>query len=83
MAILFGEYRLVGRLPAIRAPGSEVLMYASPGRPASCHLDAFPLQVWVQVDDLLWMSHDGVHLLLSPTTRVLLDNLTREERTSR
>ena len=77
MAAVFGEYRLVGTLPAIHAPEGAVLMYAAPNRRARLHLSAFPANAWLQVDDHLWLSHDGAHLLLAPTSRVSLDNLTR------
>jgi hypothetical protein len=78
MAAVFGEYRLIGSLPAIRAPEREVLMYAAPNRRARSHLAAFPANTWMQADDHLWMSHDGFHLLLAPTSPILLDNLTRQ-----
>ena len=77
MAALFGEFRLVDRLPAVRAPGREVLMYRGPGRTARAYLKAFPPHVWMKVDANLWLSHDGEHLLLVPTTPLLMDNLTR------
>ncbi|HKZ29689.1 MAG TPA: hypothetical protein VJ482_08630 [Acidimicrobiia bacterium] len=77
MAKLFGNFSLVGRLPAVRAPGQEVLLYRAPGREAWANLDAFPPHVWLQVDANLWLSHDGEHLLLVPTTPLLMDNLTR------
>lgn len=79
MTALFGEYRLLGSFPAIRAPEKAVLMYAAPGRRARSHLAAFPAHIWMQVDDHLWLAHDGVHLLLAPTNRLLLQNLTREK----
>ena len=77
MAALFGDFHLVGRLPAVRAPGREALMYRAPGRKTRAHLDAFPPHIWLQVDASLWLSHDGDHLLLIPTTPLLMDNLTR------
>jgi hypothetical protein len=78
MAALFGDFRLVGRLPAVRAPGREVLMYRAPGRKAQTFLKAFPSRVWMQVDTHLWLSHDGEHLLLVPTKPLLMENLTRK-----
>lgn len=77
MAALFGNFRLVGRLPAVRAPGAEVLTYGSPNRRNRDSLTAFPAHVWMRVDDSLWLSHDGEHLLLVPTTPLLMNNLTR------
>jgi hypothetical protein len=78
MAALFGDFRLVGRLPTVRAPGQEVLMYRAPGRKTRTYLGAFPSHVWMRVDTHLWLSHDGEHLLLVPTTPLLMENLTRE-----
>ncbi len=78
MAALFGTFRLVGRLPAVHAPGREVLMYRAPNRTTRNNLDAFPAHVWLQVDTNLWLNHDGEHLLLVPTTPLLMENLTRE-----
>lgn len=77
MAALFGTFRLVGRLPAVHAPGGEVLMYRSPNRRSRESLDAFPAHVWLQVDVNLWLTHDGEHLLLVPTTPLLMENLIR------
>ena len=77
LAALFGNFTLMGRLPAVQAPGPEVLMYGAPGRKGKTSLAAFPPNVWLQVDDHLWLSHDHEHLLLVPTTPLLLENLTR------
>ena len=77
MAALFGDFRLIGRLPAVHAPGEEVLMYRSPNRRSREHLEAFPAHVWMQVDINLWLTHDREHLLLVPTTTILMENLTR------
>jgi hypothetical protein len=77
MAALFGNFRLVGRLPALHGPGEEVLMYRPPNRRSRENLDVFPAHVWLQVDINLWLTHDGEHLLLVPTTTLLMDNLTR------
>jgi len=78
MAALFGNFELVGRLPAVRAPGDEVLLYRAPGRKEQGSLEAFPAHVWLRVDEYLWLSHDGEHLLLVPTIPLLMENLTRE-----
>jgi len=77
MAALFGTFRLAGRLPAVRAPGEDVLMYRPAHRRDRHNLDAFPPHVWLQIDTSLWLSHDGEHLLLVPTTPLLMENLTR------
>lgn len=77
MAALFGDYRLVGRLPGLRSPGVEVLVYRVPLRMRARVLDPFPRGVWLQADEALWLSHDGENLLLSPTHPRWVDNLTR------
>ena len=76
LASLFGEYDLVARLDAVRAPGREVLLYrAARGRRDA--LTVLPEGGWFEVAAGLFASHDGHHLLLSPVDPVLTDNLTR------
>lgn len=77
MARLFGRFELIDKLPAVRAPGPDVLMYRPPNRGARTRLAAFPAHVWLRVDDQLWLSHDGRYLMLVPTTPLLMDNVTR------
>ncbi len=77
MTRLFGQFDLVGRLPGLRAPGPEVLVYRPPGRRDHTALSAFPQGHWVEAAPDLWLSHDGSHLLLSPTDPLLLENLDR------
>lgn len=77
MVRLFGAFDLVGTLPAIQAPGGEVLMYRPPNRQARTRLLAFPEHHWFEVHDGLWLSHDDEHLLLAPTDPLLARNLTR------
>ena len=75
MAALFGDFHLVGRFPAIQAPGRQVLVYRAPGRKARAYLDAFPTHVWLRVDTDLWLSHDGENLQLAPTTPLRMENI--------
>lgn len=77
MAILFGQYDLVGRLEALAAPAPEVLLYRPPNGRARTHLEAFPIREWLEASPELWLSHDGEHLLLAPANPVHLENLTR------
>ncbi|MDP8958333.1 MAG: hypothetical protein M3N51_03830, partial [Actinomycetota bacterium] len=77
LARLFGEFDLVGRLPALRAPAPEVLVYRPPNRRAASRLAAFPRLSWLEAAPDLWLSHDGDHLLLAPIDPLLLQNLTR------
>jgi hypothetical protein len=75
LAALFGNFDLVGRLDAVSAPGREVLLYRpTPGGRRA--LDILPAHHWVEIAPALHASHDGSHLLLSPTDPVLVDNLT-------
>ena len=74
---LFGEFDLVDRLPAVRAPAPEILVYRPPQRRARSRLEAFPELVWLEAAPDLWLSHDGTHLLLAPTDPLLLANLDR------
>lgn len=65
LAALFGDYRLVGRIDAIRAPAAEVLAYR-PGRPENAAaLEAAPPHRWFKAADRLWMCHDRSLLLLA------------------
>jgi len=77
MAVLFGQYDLVGRLEALSAPAPEVLLYRPPSGRWRAHLDAFPKRVWLEAAPDLYLSHDGEHLLLAPTDLLYFDNLTR------
>ena len=65
LAALFGDYRLVGRIDAIRAPAAEVLAYR-PRRPENASaLEAAPPHRWFKAADRLWMCHDRSLLLLA------------------
>ncbi|MDH3498688.1 MAG: hypothetical protein OEM97_01065 [Acidimicrobiia bacterium] len=70
LARLFGDFDLVGTLPAVHAPGQEVLLYRPPTRARRKHLSAFQPQVWFEVDAGLWLSHDEEHLLLATSRPV-------------
>ncbi|MDH3607052.1 MAG: hypothetical protein OER12_08645 [Acidimicrobiia bacterium] len=77
MAVLFGQYDLVGRLEALSAPAPEVLLYRPPSGRWRAHLDVFPKHVWLEVSPDLFLSHDGEHLLLAPVDQLYFDNLTQ------
>ena len=65
LAALFGDYRLVGRIDAIRAPAAEVLAYR-PRRPENASaLESAPPHRWFKAADRLWMCHDRSLLLLA------------------
>lgn len=76
MAILFGNFDLVGALPSIGSPGGTVLVY-SPDRSGRSRLAAFPESRWFEGSPGLWFSHDGEHLLLSPEDARIADDLIR------
>ncbi len=67
-ARLFGRFELIDRLPALRAPGPEVLVYRPPSGRARSLLSVFPAHAWLQIDDRLWMTHNGDQLLLAPVS---------------
>lgn len=77
MAALFGSYDLMGTLDALGAPAREVLAYSAPSALKRRNLDALPRRVWLKAAPHLWMSTDGVTLLLAPTRRLMYDNLIR------
>ncbi len=77
VAALFGSFTLVGRLPAIGAPGDVVLAYRTSSSRKRRTLDALPRRVWLQVGPDLWLAHDGETLLLATPHGLLLENLTR------
>ncbi len=72
LARLFGDYDLVGVLPAVHAPGQSVRLYRPPNRVRRRHLEAFPARHWFEVDAGLWLSHDTDHLLLATPVAVEL-----------
>lgn len=75
VARLFGAYDLVGSLPAVNAPGDEVLLYR-PARPGDRRaLAAFEPRTWFRVTEHLWLCHDRALLMLSSTSPLVLRNL--------
>lgn len=77
MAALFGDFDLVGALPAIFAPSNEVLLYRPGSTRQRGRLEAFPVESWLRATPDLWMSHDGEHLVLAPTDPLMFNNLTQ------
>jgi hypothetical protein len=77
MAALFGDFDLVGSLPAVFAPSTEVLLYRPGSRHQRQRFDPFPRESWLRATPDLWMSHDGEHLVLAPTDPLTFTNLTR------
>ena len=77
MAAVFGSFDLIGSLDALAAPAPKVLAYAPPSRSKRQRLDALPRFVWLKAGPHLWLSHDGEHLLLATTRKLLFDNVTR------
>lgn len=77
MAAAFGDFDLVGSVPAVGAPAPEVLCYRPPRRSARSALDALPPFTWLRVQQDLWLCHDGELMLLAPTDPLLVRNLTR------
>lgn len=78
MAALFGSFELVGTLDAVGSPAPEVLVYSAPSPRKRKNLAAFPTHVWVKAAPDLWLTHDGVNLLLATNHRLLFENLTRD-----
>jgi hypothetical protein len=74
VARLFGEYELIGTLPAVGGPTSVILTYRAPNGSARQHLAAFPVNTWIRIDNGLWLSHDGTTLLLAPADRHVASN---------
>lgn len=77
MAALFGSFDLMGSVDALGAPSPEVLVYAPPSARKRRNLEVLPKRVWLKAAPHLWMSTDGVTLLLSVTQRLLYENLMR------
>ncbi len=77
MEQVFGSFELVAQMPAVRAPGAVVLAYRPPNRRSALVLDALKPGRWMEGQPGLWMSTDGVLLLLSPNDPIFVANLTR------
>lgn len=76
MAALFGNYDLVGPLPAVGAPASRVLAYR-PNRARRGALALLPIGGWLLVGEQLWVASDGQALLLATPNELMVDNLIR------
>lgn len=76
MAVMFGDFDLVGVLPSLRTAGDLVLVY-SPSRGGRARMATFPPNRWIEGAPGLWFSHDGEVLLLSPDDPLLTENLLR------
>lgn len=70
VAEAFGAFDLVGTLPAINAPGAEVLLYAAPDAAGVARLESLPPRCWLHVAPGLAMSHDRRHLLVAAASEV-------------
>jgi hypothetical protein len=66
MAEVFGMFDLVATLPAVSAPGPEVMLYKAPRGASRDLLKALPPRTWLEAAPGLAISHDGRHLLVSP-----------------
>lgn len=66
MADVFGAFDLVATLPAVSAPGPDVLLYRAPRAASKSLLSALPIRTWLEATPGLAISHDGRHLLVSP-----------------
>lgn len=70
MAEVFGMFDLVATLPAVSAPGREVMLYKAPRGASRTLLAALPRRSWLEAAPGLAVSHDGRHLLVSPIAPV-------------
>lgn len=77
MAAVFGSFDLIGHLDALGAPAPKVLAYAPPSAGKRRRLESLPRRVWLKAGPHLWVSHDGEHLLIATTRKLLFDNITR------
>ena len=77
IARVFGTYELTGSIDALGGPAAKALVYDAPSSRKRRHLDAFPRHTWLRCGRDLWMSTDGVHLLLATPHRLMYDNLMR------
>ncbi|MFP3915288.1 MAG: hypothetical protein ACLFWM_10460 [Actinomycetota bacterium] len=76
MAALFGDYDLIGPMPAIGAPAPVVLAYR-PNRVKRGALGLLPPGCWLRVESELWVASGGGVLLLATPDRLMVHNLTR------
>jgi len=65
--LVFGDFEIVSEIDAVGAPAPRVLV-ASPAPKSRGTLARFPMGVWIEMMDNLWISHrDGVLLLAIET----------------
>ncbi|HSJ34556.1 MAG TPA: hypothetical protein VLB85_05835 [Acidimicrobiia bacterium] len=76
IAGLFGNFDLVGPLPAVGAPARRVLVYR-PARGRKAALAVLPEGVWMRAATDLWIASDGRVLMLATPDDLMVDNLTR------
>lgn len=76
IAGLFGNFDLVGPLPAVGAPARRVLVYR-PARGRKAALAVLPEGVWMRAASDLWIASDGRVLMLATPDDLMVDNLTR------
>jgi len=76
IAGLFGNFDLVGPLPAVGAPARRVLVYR-PARGRKAALAVLPEGVWMRAATDLWLASDGRVLMLATPDDLMVDNLTR------
>jgi hypothetical protein len=62
VAAVFGEATVVDRLPAVAAPGYEVLICRQPPRAGMGWL---PIYTWLEAAPGLFMAREGRHLLIT------------------
>ena len=67
MTEVFGMFDLVATLPGVSAPGPEVLLYKAPRGASRTLLAALPPRAWLEAAPGVAISHDGRHLLVSPS----------------
>ncbi|MEX2280373.1 MAG: hypothetical protein WEA76_09830 [Acidimicrobiia bacterium] len=71
MADVFGMFDLVATLPGVSTPGPEVMLYTAPRGASRGLLAALPMRTWLEAAPGLSISHDGRHLLVSPSEPAL------------
>lgn len=78
LARLFGAFDLMAALPGPTAPGETVLVYLPDSRRGRQAMRALPAARWIHAAPGLWITHDGDHLLMSPSDPLLAHNLARD-----
>lgn len=78
LAALFGGFDLRVALPGLDTPGDIVLVYVPDSRRGRQAMRSLPAARWVLAAPELWLAHDDLHLLMSPTNPALARNLARD-----